>query len=64
MYVDSIFEKFSTVPSGSRSKAEGTGLGLAICKAIIVAHNERIWVESVKGVSSTFFFSLPKAQRD
>jgi len=64
VYVDSIFEKFSTVPSGSRIKTEGTGLGLAICKAIIEAHNGRIWVESVKGVSSTFFFSLPKTQRD
>jgi len=62
-YIDFIFEKFSTVPSGSHSKTEGTGLGLAICKAIIEAHGGRIWVESVKGVSSTFYFSLPKEQR-
>lgn len=57
-----IFDKFSTVPSGSDSQNEGTGLGLAICKAIIEAHNGRIWAESVKGVSSTFFFRLPKQQ--
>ncbi len=37
---------------------------LTICKAIIEAHSGRIWVESVKGVSSTFYFSLPKAQLD
>jgi signal transduction histidine kinase len=58
--LDSIFRKFSTVPSAGISKPEGTGLGLAICKAIIEAHDGKIWAESVKGESSTFFFSLLK----
>jgi signal transduction histidine kinase len=64
VYIDSIFEKFSTVPSGSRSNPEGTGLGSAICKAIIEAHPGRFWVESVIGVSSTFYFSLLKTQQN
>ena len=55
-----IFEKFSTVPSAGITKPEGTGLGLAICKAIIEAHDGKIWAESVKGESSTFYFSLLK----
>jgi len=55
-----IFDKFSTVPSGSEGKTEGTGLGLAICKAIIEAHGGKIWAESVQDVSSTFYFTLPK----
>ncbi len=58
-----IFDKFSTVPSGSQSKTEGTGLGLAICKAIVEAHGGKIWAESVKGVSSTFFFTLPNPDK-
>jgi signal transduction histidine kinase len=58
--LDSIFQKFSTVPSGGINKPEGTGLGLAICKAIIEAHDGKIWAESVKGKSSTFYFSLLK----
>ena len=57
-----IFEKFSTVPSGSNSKTEGTGLGLAICKAIVEAHGGKIWAESKPGESSTFYFTLPKKQ--
>jgi len=55
-----IFQKFSTVPSAGISKPEGTGLGLAICKAIIEAHDGKIWAESIKGESSTFYFSLLK----
>jgi signal transduction histidine kinase len=55
-----IFNKFSTVPSAGINKPEGTGLGLAICKAIIEAHDGKIWAESVKGESSTFYFSLLK----
>ena len=58
--LDTIFEKFSTLPSGSDGKTEGTGLGLAICKAIVEAHGGKIWAESIKGVSSTFYFTLPK----
>jgi signal transduction histidine kinase len=55
-----IFKKFSTVPSAGINKPEGTGLGLAICKAIIEAHEGKIWAESVKGESSTFYFTLLK----
>lgn len=56
-----IFDKFSTVPTGRNTKTEGTGLGLAISRAIIEAHGGRIWASSELGVSSTFFFSLPEA---
>lgn len=38
---------------------KGTGLGLSIVKKIIDDHNETVWVESKKGLGSTFIFTLP-----
>ncbi len=58
--IETIFDKFSTAPSGRNGKTEGTGLGLAICKAIVEAHGGKIWAESISGVSSTFYFTLPQ----
>jgi len=58
--LDRIFERFYQVDGSSTRRFGGTGLGLAIAKEIVIAHQGRIWAESVLGKGSTFFVSLPQ----
>lgn len=53
---DYIFDRYWM---SATSKSGGTGLGLAISKAIIDAHGGKIWVNSVVGSGSSFYFTLP-----
>ena len=54
-----IFERFQQVDASDSRQKGGTGLGLAICRTIAQLHGGQIWVESVLGQGSTFYFSIP-----
>jgi two-component system phosphate regulon sensor histidine kinase PhoR len=56
-----IFERFYRVDAARSREAGGTGLGLSIAKHIIEAHGGRLWVDSVIGEGSKFYFSIPIA---
>jgi signal transduction histidine kinase len=60
-HLDRVFDRFYRVPLPSGTAVEGTGLGLSICKAVVEEHGGRIWVESVVGKGTAFFFTIPKA---
>jgi CheY-like chemotaxis protein len=56
-----IFEKFQQIDSSTTRAVGGTGLGLAICRALVVEHGGRIWLDSALGKGATFAFTLPLA---
>jgi signal transduction histidine kinase/CheY-like chemotaxis protein len=54
-----IFEPFQQLDSSIRRKHGGSGLGLNISKHFVEMHEGRIWLESERGVGTTFYVSLP-----
>ena len=54
-----VFAAFRRLPDAGAS-FQGTGMGLAICRKIIEMHQGKIWLHSLPGEGSTFFFTLPR----
>ncbi|MEX0967532.1 MAG: ATP-binding protein [Bacteroidia bacterium] len=59
-YHKKIFQLFQTL--SFRDETQDTGVGLAVVKKIVESNFGTIWLESEKGIGSTFYFSIPKKQ--
>ncbi len=58
-YHEMIFERFGQVEKQGSKIYRGTGLGLSISKGFVDLLGGKIWVESVPGKGSTFYFTIP-----
>jgi K+-sensing histidine kinase KdpD len=55
---EKVFDKLYRGPNAVRGDG-GVGLGLTICRAIVTAHDGRIWLENRKGGGAVVRFTLP-----
>ncbi len=58
-----IFKSSTNVTTYGTNNEKGTGLGLSLCKEMVLKNNGKIWVESVARKGTTFFFTVPKAEK-
>ncbi len=57
--LDYVFERFYRTDKSRTRHSGGTGLGLSIARALVEAHQGRMWVESEAGKGTSIFFTLP-----
>ncbi len=57
-YQHKIFDIFTKIHA--TSKYEGSGIGLSTCKKIIEGMGGKIWLDSKKGIGTTFHLLFPK----
>lgn len=58
-----IFIDTTNITTYGTNNERGTGLGLSLCKEMILMNKGEIWVESVLRKGSSFYFTVPKAEK-
>lgn len=54
-----VFDRFYRAVTAETAAVKGIGIGLNISREIVNKHGGQMWLESKKGIGSTFYFSLP-----
>jgi PAS domain S-box-containing protein len=57
-HAERVFQIFQRLHT--RDQYPGTGIGLAVCRKIVERHHGKIWLDSTRGVGTTFHFTLHK----
>ncbi len=62
--INAIFQAFDQLEEANTRENRGTGLGLALTQKLVELHNGALDVESELGKGSTFYFTLPLANKN
>ena len=59
-----IFNHYYRGTQPREKRVDGSGIGLAVVKELVEAHKGKVWVDSVQGKGSFFYFTLPYHRAD
>ena len=59
-----IFQRFYRDGGADGAPRRGMGLGLSIARGLTELHGGKLWVESEIGKGSTFWFSMPRGDKN
>lgn len=59
-YFDQIFKLFKRLHARDEYGG-GTGTGLTVVRKLVERHRGKVWLDSVPGVGTTFYFTLPRS---
>ncbi len=60
---EDVFKSFEQADGSIEREYGGTGIGLSITKKLVAIHGGDIWVDSETGKGSSFFFTIPVAEK-
>jgi len=63
-YLSKIFKVDVQYSRKGTAEESGTGLGLILCKEFVEKNNGKIFVQSIEGEGSIFYFTLPDKQKN
>lgn len=58
--LNELFNKNSNYTTYGTLGEKGTGLGLSLCYDFVLKHGGALWVESLQGSGTTFYFTIPE----
>ncbi|MFA9371111.1 MAG: PAS domain S-box protein [Labilibaculum antarcticum] len=58
--LESVFKRFEQVDNSLTRGFDGSGLGLAIAKSYLGMMGGKVWVKSIEGEGSEFYFTIPR----